>query len=100
MKRLRNSVDLSCTVERLGFHRHWVAEHHNMPGIASAAPAVLIAHLAALTKAQRDKTTFAVDDPEWRKWMNQHFYVRQGVSFLEMTDGAARRGDSGCCAPR
>ena len=28
---------------------------------------------------------FAVDDPEWRKWMNQHFYVRQGVSFLEMT---------------
>jgi hypothetical protein len=29
---------------------------------------------------------FAVDDPEWRKWMNQHFYVRQGVSFHEMTD--------------
>ena len=28
---------------------------------------------------------FAVDDPEWRKWMNQHFYVRQGVSFREMT---------------
>jgi len=29
---------------------------------------------------------FAVDDSEWRKWMNQHFYVRQGVSFQEMTD--------------
>ena len=29
---------------------------------------------------------FAVDDPEWRKWMNQDFYVRQGVSFLEMTE--------------
>jgi hypothetical protein len=28
---------------------------------------------------------FAVDDPESRKWMNQHFYVRQGVSFREMT---------------
>jgi len=28
---------------------------------------------------------FSVDDPEWRKWMNQHFYVRQGVSFQEMT---------------
>ena len=42
--------------------------------------------LAALTKEQRDKTMFPVDDPEWRKWMNQHFYVRQGVSFLEMTD--------------
>jgi outer membrane receptor protein involved in Fe transport len=29
---------------------------------------------------------FAVDDPEWRKWMNQHFYVRQGISLQEMTD--------------
>ena len=41
--------------------------------------------LAGLTPTQRDKTVFAVDDPEWRKWMNQSFYVRQGVSFLEMT---------------
>jgi hypothetical protein len=44
------------------------------------------AFLAALTKEQRAKTMFPVDDPEWRKWMNQHFYVRQGVSFREMTD--------------
>jgi hypothetical protein len=43
------------------------------------------AFLASLTKAQREKTTFAVHDVEWRKWMNQSFYVRQGVSFLEMT---------------
>ena len=35
---------------------------------------------------QRARTTFTVDDPEWRKWMNQHFYVRQGVSFQEMTE--------------
>ncbi len=41
--------------------------------------------LASLSKEQRDRTRFAVDDPEWRKWMNQHFYVRQGVSFKEMT---------------
>jgi hypothetical protein len=41
--------------------------------------------LAGLTSAQRARTLFAVDDPEWRKWMNQSFYVRQGVSFLEMT---------------
>jgi hypothetical protein len=47
------------------------------------------AFLAALTKVQRDKTMFAVDDVEWRKWMNQSFYVRQGVGFLEMT--AAQR---------
>jgi hypothetical protein len=43
------------------------------------------AFLAGLTQAQRDKTLFAVDDPEWRKWMNQSFYVRQGVSFLDMS---------------
>jgi hypothetical protein len=42
--------------------------------------------LASLTRAQSDRTLFAVDDPEWRKWMNQHFYVRQGVSFKEMSD--------------
>jgi hypothetical protein len=42
--------------------------------------------LNALTAPQRARTMFAVDDPEWRKWMNQHFYRRQGVSFKEMTD--------------
>ena len=44
------------------------------------------AFLKALTGEQRAKTTFPVDDDEWRKWMNQHFYVRQGVGFLEMSD--------------
>jgi hypothetical protein len=42
--------------------------------------------LATLTPDQRSKTVFAVDDAEWRKWMNQHFYVRQGVGFNEMSD--------------
>ena len=50
---LRNSVDLARHVERLGYLRHWVAEHHNMPGIASSAPAVLIAHLADATTTLR-----------------------------------------------
>jgi luciferase family oxidoreductase group 1 len=50
---LRNSVDLARQAERLGYLRHWVAEHHNMPGIASSAPAVLIAHLAAATTTLR-----------------------------------------------
>ena len=45
-----------------------------------------VGFLAALTPQQRDKTSFPVDDSEWRKWMNQHFYIRQGVSFKEMTD--------------
>src|SRR5262245_37998167 len=50
---LRNSLDLARNVERLGYRRHWVAEHHNMPGIASSAPAVLIAHLASVTSTLR-----------------------------------------------
>ena len=44
------------------------------------------AFLASLTPEQRVKTMFPIDDPEWRKWMNQHFYVRQGISFKEMTE--------------
>jgi hypothetical protein len=50
------------------------------------------AFLAALTAAQRDKTTFALDDDEWRKWMNQHFYVRQGVSFQELSPAQRESG--------
>jgi hypothetical protein len=42
--------------------------------------------LAALTPEQRKKTTFAVDAGEWRSWMNQHFYQRHGVSFLELSE--------------
>jgi len=44
------------------------------------------AFISTLTKEQRSKTLYAVDDPEWRKWMNQHFYVRQGISFEEMNE--------------
>jgi hypothetical protein len=41
--------------------------------------------LSGLNSRQRAETVFELDDPEWRKWMNQHFYVRQGVGFDEMT---------------
>ncbi|MEA2179381.1 MAG: hypothetical protein QOG77_2678 [Solirubrobacteraceae bacterium] len=50
---LRRSLDLARHVERLGYHRFWVAEHHNMPGIASAATAVVIGHLAGGTSTIR-----------------------------------------------
>src|SRR5579871_314579 len=50
------------------------------------------AFLAALTPEERSKTMFPVDDPEWRKWMNQHFYVRQGVSFKEMSESQRAAG--------
>ncbi len=50
---LANTTALARRVEELGYHRLWVAEHHNMPGIASSAPAVLLAHLAAATSTIR-----------------------------------------------
>ena len=45
-----------------------------------------VAFIAVLTDDQRRRTTFPVDDSEWRKWNNVHRYVRQGVSFKEMTE--------------
>jgi luciferase family oxidoreductase group 1 len=50
---LRHSIELAAHVERLGYLRYWVAEHHNMPGIASSAPAVLLAHAASVTSTIR-----------------------------------------------
>ena len=50
---LRDSLELANHAERLGYHRFWVAEHHNMPGIASSAPAVLIAEIASATERMR-----------------------------------------------
>ncbi len=50
---LMNSRDLAVHAERLGFHRFWLAEHHNMPGVASAATAVAIGHVAAATATIR-----------------------------------------------
>ena len=50
---LRRSVDLAQHGERWGFARYWVAEHHNVPGIASSAPAVLVGLIASATSAIR-----------------------------------------------
>ncbi|MBS2039012.1 LLM class flavin-dependent oxidoreductase [bacterium] len=48
-----NSLDLARHAEEWGYHRFWLAEHHNMPGIASAATAVVIGHVAAGTRRIR-----------------------------------------------
>ena len=53
---LRNTLDLARHAERLGYHRYWLAEHHNMPGIASAATAVVIGQVAAATSTIRVAT--------------------------------------------
>src|SRR5712691_8332757 len=49
----RNTLDLAQHAERWGFTRMWLAEHHNMPGIASAATSVLIGHVAGGTSTLR-----------------------------------------------
>ncbi|CAD5202971.1 LLM class flavin-dependent oxidoreductase [Pseudomonas sp. FEN] len=50
---LRNSLDLARHVEKFGYHRFWVAEHHNMDGIASSATSVLLGYLAGGTSTIR-----------------------------------------------
>ncbi|MEZ5833707.1 MAG: LLM class flavin-dependent oxidoreductase [Dongiaceae bacterium] len=50
---LRNSAELARHAEMLGYRRYWLAEHHNMPGIASSATAVVIGHVAAATRTIR-----------------------------------------------
>ena len=50
---LRNSLQLAQHAERLGYRRVWLAEHHGMAGIASAATAVVIAHIAGGTRTIR-----------------------------------------------
>jgi len=49
----RNTLELARHAEKLGYRRYWLAEHHGMPGIASAATAVLIGHVAAGTRTIR-----------------------------------------------
>ena len=56
-------------------------------GVSTEPLRLAVEHfLATLTPQQRWETLFSVNDEEWRKWANQSFYVRQGVSFLELTD--------------
>jgi luciferase family oxidoreductase group 1 len=50
---LRNSLDLARLADRLGYTRYWVAEHHNLPAIASSAPDIMIGQIAAATTRMR-----------------------------------------------
>jgi luciferase family oxidoreductase group 1 len=50
---LRNTIDLAKLAERLGYTRYWVAEHHNLPSIASSAPDIMIGQIAAATERIR-----------------------------------------------
>ena len=48
-----NSGDLAKHVEEWGYKRYWLAEHHNMEGVASSAPSILIGHIASKTSTLR-----------------------------------------------
>ncbi len=50
---LHNSIDLARLADRLGYTRYWVAEHHNLPSIASSAPDIMIGQIAATTQRMR-----------------------------------------------
>jgi len=50
---LRNTLDLAQHAEKWGYHRFWVAEHHNMPGIASAATSLVVGFVAGGTQTIR-----------------------------------------------
>src|SRR5690348_8211661 len=50
---LRNTLDLARLADGLGYRRYWVAEHHNMPSIASSAPEIMIGQIAAVTSRMR-----------------------------------------------
>jgi luciferase family oxidoreductase group 1 len=50
---LHNSIDLARFADRLGYTRYWVAEHHNLPNIASSAPDIMIGQIAAVTTHMR-----------------------------------------------
>jgi luciferase family oxidoreductase group 1 len=50
---LRNTLDLAQLADRLGYRRYWLAEHHNIPSVASTAPEVMISHVASLTSRMR-----------------------------------------------
>ncbi len=50
---LRNTLDLARLADRLGYERYWLAEHHNLPSVASSAPEIMIGHVAGVTKRIR-----------------------------------------------
>jgi luciferase family oxidoreductase group 1 len=50
---LRNTLDLARLADDLGYTRYWVAEHHNLPSIASSAPEIMIGQIAAVTQRMR-----------------------------------------------
>ena len=53
IRALRNTLDLARLADRLGYRRYWLAEHHNLPSIASSTPEVMIGHVANVTERIR-----------------------------------------------
>jgi alkanesulfonate monooxygenase SsuD/methylene tetrahydromethanopterin reductase-like flavin-dependent oxidoreductase (luciferase family) len=64
---LRGTLNLAQHAERWGYHRYWLAEHHNMPGVASAATSVVIGHVAGGTSRSASARA-ASCCPTTRRW--------------------------------
>ena len=75
---LRNTLELARFVDRLGYERYWLAEHHNLPSIASSAPEIMIGHVANVTERIRvGAGTDHADRP--------HSHVMPGMSDVATT---------------
>ena len=90
---LQYTTELARRVEELGYRRIWVAEHHNMPAIASSSPAVLIAHLAALDLD--DPGRFRRRDAAQPRATRRRRAVRHARVIASGTDRSRRRARPG-----
>jgi len=74
----RNTLDLARHAERLGYKRFWVAEHHSLPGIASAATSVVIGHVAGGTSRIR----VMIPRESYAEWHDPETPVERLVAML------------------
>src|SRR5919107_302236 len=92
---LRHSLDLAQHAERWGYTRFWVAEHHNMPGIASAATAVVIGHIASGTRTIRVGAGGIMLPNHAPLIVAEQFGTLESLSYFQPDDGQAVRAVPG-----
>ncbi|MEU0558336.1 LLM class flavin-dependent oxidoreductase [Dactylosporangium sp. NPDC006015] len=96
---LRNTIDLARRAESFGYHRFWVAEHHFAPGVASAAPAVLIGLIAAATDRIRVGSGAVQVGHQTALSVVEQFGLLDAVHPGRLDLGLGRSGQRGSFAP-